>query len=293
MRIFFIGTVEFSLQALEKLVDIDANIVGVCTKESSTFNSDFANLSPICKINNIPYSYVEDINYKESFDWIKSLNPDIIFCFGWSSLIKDDLLKLTPYGVIGFHPASLPQNRGRHPIIWALALGLKETSSTFFFMNSGADSGDILSQEFVSITYEDNAKSLYDKIIVIALVQIEKFVKELINNSFNKIVQDDDLSNTWRKRGIKDGLIDFRMSSNAIYNLVRALTKPYVGSHIEYKDKHISIWKVEEVIYNHPNIESGKVLEVIGNKILVKSYDGAIRILKHDFNTLPKEGEYL
>ena len=50
--------------------------------------------------------------------------------------------------VIGFHLAAMPANRGRHPIIWALVLGLQETASTFFFMDEGADSGDIISQEF-------------------------------------------------------------------------------------------------------------------------------------------------
>ena len=49
MRILLIGTVKFSLRALQKLVDLKANIIGVSTKESSSFNSDYANLKPICK----------------------------------------------------------------------------------------------------------------------------------------------------------------------------------------------------------------------------------------------------
>ena len=50
-------------------------------------------------------------------------------------------------GILGYHPSLLPFNRGRHPIIWALALGLKETGSTFFFMDENADTGDIVSQK--------------------------------------------------------------------------------------------------------------------------------------------------
>jgi len=92
MRIVFIGAVEFSLKALEKLVELDANIVGVCTKKSSTFNADYADLTNVCKKKNIPYKYVDDINSKDNIEWIKKLNPDIIFCFGWSYLIKKELL---------------------------------------------------------------------------------------------------------------------------------------------------------------------------------------------------------
>ncbi len=293
MKIVFIGTVEFSKKALQKLVDIDADLVGVCTKEKSSFNSDFADLTPICKENKIPFNFVEDINSKESINWIKDLNPDIIFCFGWSSLIKNELLSLAPMGVVGYHPAKLPQNRGRHPIIWALALGLKRSASSFFFMDDKADSGDIISQKEFEILDSDDAKTLYDKIIQLALIQIEDFVPQLKDNTYTRIKQDQALSNVWRKRNKADGKIDFRMSSKAIYNLVRALTKPYVGAHIEYKEKDISIWKVKIIENNDINIESGKVIESSKEKLIIKTYDAAIEILEHEFKEVPKVGEYL
>lgn len=293
LKILFIGTVEFSLRTLEKLIFLNSEIVGVCTKKSSAFNSDYVSLMPICELNNIPYLFVDDINSKEAITWIKTLAPDIIFCFGWSSLIKKELLTLAPMGVVGYHPAALPKNRGRHPLIWALALGLKESASTFFFMDEGADNGDILSQKEFSILYEDDAKSIYVKVINIALVQIEEFLPKLIDKSYIRKKQDNNLANVWRKRGKKDGVIDFRMNSNALYNLVRALTKPYVGAHIEYNGKNICVWKVEEIKYDKHNIESGKVIESGNGTIVVKTYDSAIKILEHEFETLPKIGEYL
>lgn len=293
MKIIFIGTVEFSYKALKKLIELNAEIVGVCTKKKSDFNSDFEDLTPLCKKADIPFKYVNDINSNENIDWIRSLSPDIIFCFGWSNLIKKDLLNLPKMGVVGYHPALLPKNRGRHPLIWALALGLNDSGSTFFFMTEGADDGDILSQEKVKILYEDNAKSLYDKVSNIALRQIEDFLPKLQNNSFKTIKQNNDLANVWRKRGKVDGKIDFRMTSRAIYNLVRALTKPYIGAHVEYNGQDISIWKVEEVEFDQNNIEFGKVLENDGKSIVVKTYDKAIKIIDHGFKELPKVGEYL
>ena len=293
MKILFVGTVEFSYKALEKLIELKAELVGVCTKDKSNFNSDFADLTPLCKENKIPYKFVDDINSKENIEWINTLNPDIIFCFGWSNLIKKELLNLPIMGVIGYHPASLPQNRGRHPLIWALVLGLNQSASTFFFMQEGADDGDILSQEEFEILYEDDAKSLYNKVSKVALNQIENFLPKLQNNSFQRIKQNHDKANIWRKRGKADGKIDFRMTSNAIYNLVRALAKPYVGAHIEYKGQDISVWKVEEINFDKNNIEFGKVLENDDNTITVRTYDKAIKIIEHDFKELPKVGEYL
>ena len=226
MRIVFIGTVRFSLRALQSLLANNAEIVGVCTLQESPFNADHVDLSSVSKEHKIPWMYAADINSSESLLWIKEKSPDVIFCFGWSRLLKKDILKLTPLGVIGFHPAALPANRGRHPLIWALVLGLNKTASTFFFMDECADTGDILSQREVVIDHEDDAALLYEKVTKTALEQIEVFVPQLAYGTFTRSKQKGDLTNTWRKRGYADGQIDWRMTANSIHNLVRGLTKP-------------------------------------------------------------------
>jgi methionyl-tRNA formyltransferase len=147
MKVFFIGAVHFSKRCLEELIRLKVEVVGVCTLSESPFNSDHFDLSSIAKEHSIPVRSSPDVGSEDTLKWIRGLEPDVIFCFGWSKMIPDSVLTLPPLGAIGFHPASLPQNRGRHPLIWALALGLSETASTFFFMDAGADSGDLLSQE--------------------------------------------------------------------------------------------------------------------------------------------------
>ena len=292
MKIIFIGTVKFSRITLQKLINLNAQVVGVCTKEKSKFNSDFEDLSFFCKKNGIPFRYLGKNILKDDYDWIKSLNPDIIFCFGWSHLLKKDILKLPPMGVLGYHPAQLPYNRGRHPLIWALALGLKKSASTFFFMDESADKGEILCQKDFDILETDDAQTLYNKITDIALLQIGEFLPRLQENDYTTVKQKDKLSNIWRKRVKIDGQIDFRMTSEAIYNLVRALTKPYVGAYVVYNGEEVTVWKVEKIYNVQENLESGKVLDVHDGKITVKTYDGAIKIIYHEFNKLPKVGEY-
>jgi methionyl-tRNA formyltransferase len=293
MKIVFIGALEFSKKALQKLIELNADVVGVCTLKKSKFNSDFADLRPLCKKNKIPINFVNEINSIDNCNWIKSLNPEIIFCFGWSHILKKKILSLAPMGVLGFHPTKLPQNRGRHPLIWSLALGLNKSASTFFFIDEGADSGEILSQKDFNILESDNARILYDKVVNIALTQIEEFLPQLQKKTFNVEKQNHEKSNTWRKRGKADGLIDFRMTSEAIYNLVNALTKPYVGAHVIYKEREIIVWKVKIIKNKDINLESGKILDIEENEIMVKTYDGAIKIIHHEFKKLPKVGEYL
>lgn len=292
MRIIFIGSVYFSRVVLEKLIELKANVVGVVTKEYSTLNSDFEDLSGLANTNNIPCNYVQNINNISSIEWIRNLNADVIFCFGWSNLIKKDILNLCPLGVIGFHPALLPNNRGRHPLIWAKVLGLNKSGTSFFFMDEGADTGDLLDQKEFQILFEDTASTIYQKMIDNALEQIESFLPKLQNRSYQRVKQDN-IGNTWRKRIAIDGLIDFRMTSEAICNLVRGLAKPYAGAHCNYNGEEIKIWEVESEKFDLQNIEPGKVLELIGNNIKVKTYNGAVLLTNHDFSTIPQIGTYI
>ena len=279
MRIVFIGTVEFSLRALERLLAMNAEIVGVCTLQESKFNADHVDLSGLSEAHGVPWFYAEDINSAKALNWIRDKSPDVVFCFGWSRLLKQDLLGLAPLGVVGFHPAALPANRGRHPLIWALVLGLEKTASTFFFMDDSADSGDILSQHEIIIDDEDDARSLYDKIIYSALDQIEEFVPLLAAGTYQRRKQDQRFANTWRKRDSADGKIDWRISAHSIHNLVRGLARPYVGAHFIVDGQEIKVWKTAVVSDAPRNIEPGKVLMQKGSRPVVKCGEGAICLL--------------
>ncbi|MBT7950862.1 MAG: methionyl-tRNA formyltransferase, partial [Gammaproteobacteria bacterium] len=104
MKIVFIGAVEFSQRTLEKLIEMEADIVGVCTMETSTFNADHRDISKASSAKNIPWKYISDINSDESVKWIVEKKPDVIFCFGWSRLLGEAVLNIAHLGVLGFHP---------------------------------------------------------------------------------------------------------------------------------------------------------------------------------------------
>lgn len=293
MRILLVGCVQSSKLFLEKLIEIDANIVGVVTKKESKQNADFVDLGIICEKYQIDYKYINHINDIEAKEYIASKNIDLLLCLGWSQLLDNEVLSIPKLGCIGFHPAKLPKNKGRHPLIWALALGLNETASTFFLMDSGADSGKIISQHTVEIKYDDDATSLYSKVMKIAIEQLAQIVQDY-NNMVKYLPNSCELGNTWRKRGKNDGVIDWRMSSRGIYNLVRALTKPYVGAHFVYKGHEYIVWKVRERIEEgYENIEPGKVISVYSpSHFVVKVGDNLIEII--DCEKVSVEvGEYL
>ncbi len=293
MRIILIGTVVFSREMLMQLIRIGVEIHGVCMAEAGAPNADFADLGPTCLEHGIPLHRTRDINSAGTIAWIRERRPDVIFCFGWSRLIGKTLLSLPPQGVVGYHPAALPANRGRHPLIWALALGLEKISSTFFLMDEGADSGDILSQAEVAINEDDDASSVYRKMTDTAKRQLQELVPALAHGRIERRKQDASQASTWRKRSAADGRIDWRMSARGIHNLVRALARPYPGADFTTPNGIVRVWKTSVVEDVPANAEPGKVLFHLDGKPVVRCGEQAVCLLETDPPFDAQPGDYL
>lgn len=297
MRIVFIGCVHLSGRTLEHLISLSGcafEVAGIITKKSSAFNSDFESLVPLAQKWGIPYFEGDAQSQDAQSVWLREKSPDVIYCFGWSHLLTSDILKIPKLGVIGYHPSLLPRGRGRHPLIWTLALGLKQIGSTFFFMNEGADDGDILNQKIIPVEESDDSGTLYRKLVDSACRQITDFTKELVEGRCRRVSQDHAQATYWRKRTKTDGQIDWRMPAAGIHNLVRALTRPYPGAHFMHKGVEYKVWKTglvkadEDISF----IEPGKVLNVRDGVPTVKCADGLIQLMEHECRQV-QAGEYL
>ena len=295
MKIIFIGCVWYSNELLNCLLERGYNVVGIISKDDTGFNADYYDITQTAKTHGIPYKKTKNVNVDEIINWVKSLEPDVVYCFGWNSLIKQNFLEIPRIGVVGYHPTALPKNRGRHPIIWALILGLKETASTFFLMGEGADDGNIVSQTFLTITKDDTSHSVYKKLIEHSKLQVLEFSEKLKRNELITLPQEHHLANLWRKRSKLDGKIDFRMSAESIYNLTRGLTKPYPGAHVEFGGDEFKVWKTSIANTTKINYEPGKVLDIQGEKILVKCGldEQAILLEEHSILKIPEVGDYI
>lgn len=282
-RILFIGSALSSKILLKKCINLKLNVVGVCTKKFSK-NHDFCDLKLEFKNTNLKFRYVDNINSPKNYNWIKNKKPDLIFCFGWSQILNKNIINLSKLNTIGFHPSELPKNKGRHPIIWSLALGLKQTASSFFIIkNQIPDSGNIISQKKVKINNYDNAKSLYIKIMKVACLQLNKIIKK-ISNKKNLNLKKNKFSNQWRKRIYSDGMIDWRMTAASINNLVRALDEPYMHPHFYINNKEFKIFKSKIILdkdnIKTENIEPGKILSKSKSTFDIKCGSGILRVLK-------------
>ena len=161
-------------------------------------------------------------------------------------------------------------------------------------MDDGADTGDIIAQAPVIITPDDDAKSLLDKLTTVATAQLNGVVNDLHRGQLPRQPQDHKQSSSWRRRRQADGQIDWRMSAQAIDNLVRALVRPYPGADLKWNGTTVKVWKSQPVpATGQESAEPGKVLRVEDGRITVKCGDSAICLVDHEFLTLPDTGAYL
>ena len=133
---------------------------------------------------------------------------------GWSQLLNDEILKIPRIGTIGSHPTELPKFRGRAPIPWTILKDLKYSAESFFWIDAGTDTGEIVDQRKFPIKSQDDASTLYEKITKLAQQMAIDCLNNLEKGNIPKIKQDPSkFIENWPKRTAKDGKIDWSKSA--------------------------------------------------------------------------------
>jgi len=286
MKIIFISHNQFGINCLDEILNNGGNVIAVWTIDKSLSNniSDYALFEDITNKYCVPLYESKKID-DATIAKIHELNPDIIFVFGWSQLLPNELLNIPHKGCIGMHPTLLPRGRGRAAIPWALIKGLDKTGLTMFYLSEGADTGDIIGQKEIAVEFEDCAESLYNKVISAGRCLISEYLPKLENDTAPRIKQDEKNATLWPKRIPDDGLIDWNKFPLEIYNWIRGLSHPYPGAFSYYNNKKIYIYSAKYVD-KLSNVEPGTIMEVSEQGLLVSAWEYAILI-----NEIQPEGE--
>lgn len=294
VRTAFIGCVDMSRRLLAAAAAVpEVEIAAVVTRAASAVNADFACLAGEAAQLGAACLVMDEAPSSTLCDFLTGQRIELGLCLGWSRLLAPTVIAAVPRGIVGFHPAALPNNRGRHPLIWALALGLTETASTFFLMDAGADTGPILDQVPVPILPDDEAGDLYARVADTAVGQLTRFLPLYATGRLTSVPQPVGMGNSWRRRTALDGRIDWRMTPAAISALVRALAPPYPGASCLHQGQDAPVMTVEMGPAAPDHLEPGLVLAVEGERLLVKCWGGSIWILRHGISPLPQTGAYL
>lgn len=219
-------------------------------KSGRVYLDDIANDNgiPLYKLNHINDADVAEVVIKYEIDWL--------FIIGWSQIASADFLNVPLKGVIGAHPTLLPTGRGRAAIPWAILKGLDKTGVTFFKMDVGVDTGEILDQFEIPLRSNETATTLYDKVNEAHVELIKQIWPKLIEDVIIGVKQDESLASYWEGRTPADGEMTFAMPVLEAEKLIRASTRPYPGAYILLNENSkLIIW-------------GGSIKPILGSKIL-------------------------
>ena len=226
------------------------------------------------------YYLWEDIRNSNQQFW-KNLSIDIIFIVSWRYYIPPEIYTNAKIGAYLFHDSLLPENRGFSPTIWSIINGKSYTGVTLLEVDDQIDSGDIISQARVPFCSNDEIPKILDLVTKQYLKILANNINNLIKGDIIKTPQNHTLATYNPKRTKIDNMINWNHSAKQIYNLIRALTKPYPGAFTYLNKKKIIIWKALVVKDAHSKINNvpGSVIKIIKNKgVVVKTGKGNIII---------------
>jgi methionyl-tRNA formyltransferase len=189
----------------------------------------------LLKIDHINDNIVSETLRERGIDWL--------FIIGWSQIASEETIKAPKLGVVGAHPTLLPEGRGRAAIPWAIIKGLKQTGVTFFKMDLGVDTGEILAQEVIPMEERETATTLYNKVDEAHVSLFLDTLPKLISGNYSLQKQDESKATYWEGRNPADGEIKTSMTPEEVDKLVRATTHPYPGAYfIDLDGSIVKIW---------------------------------------------------
>lgn len=272
MRILFLGTPDFAVAALERIVGTDNDVVGVVTQPDRKRNRGEVSFCPVKQFaveKGIKVYQYESIR-KEGVEDIKAINPDIMITCAFGQIISQEILDIPKYGVINIHASLLPKYRGSSPIQWCLVNGESKTGVTIMRTALAVDSGDILLQKEIDILPEENAGELFDRLAILGGQAIVEALEIIADGRAVYTPQQESQATHYPMISKEDGKIDWSKSAREVFNKMRGFT-PWPSAFTTLDGKLFKILKcvVSDKIFDGKEgevvIEERKAYVVCGN----------------------------
>lgn len=181
---------------------------------------------------------------KLRLEYIKKINPKIIFFPDWSWIIPEEIVK--KYQCVCFHESNLPKFRGGSPIQNQIIRGIKKTKTTSFIMNEKLDAGDILLQKDLSLEGSLNE-------ILSRMIDNDYFlINKIIDGKFKKRKQTGKITTFKRRKPEESELQTLDYSKKYLYDFIRMLADPYPNAFIRFGKKKIVF---KDAIYDGKRLE--------------------------------------
>lgn len=227
MRILFMGTPDFAVASLKRLVEDGHEICGVITQPDKPKNRGYKMQPTPVK----EYALTQNLDvYQplkardgEAMSIVERLAPELIVVAAYGKILGEDLLNYPKYGSINVHSSLLPAYRGAAPINWAILDGLTETGVTIMYMAKELDAGDIILQRSTAIDEDEDALALTTRLAELGAEALSESVMALANGTATRTPQEHEKHTYASMLSREMSPIDWNRSARAINCQVRGL----------------------------------------------------------------------
>lgn len=228
LKIVFMGTPDFAVSSLDRLIAEGHEILGVFTQPDKPKGRKHILTPPPVKecalLHEIPVYQPESLKNGEAMPVLEALQPDLIVVAAYGMLLKSDVLHFPKYGCINVHASLLPKYRGAAPINRCILEGETETGVTTMQMDEGLDTGDMLLQETLPIGENETAGELFDRLAILGGNLLIRTIEALEAGTLTKTPQDDSLSTYAGMLSKEDSPIDWDRTAQQVHDQVRGLS---------------------------------------------------------------------
>ena len=276
MNIIFMGTPDFAIPSLARLIASDNNIMGVVTQPDRPRGRGKKLQPPPVKTLALQHGLTlvqpEDVKEENFIQWLKTQNPDLIVVVAFGKILLPKILNIPSHGCINLHASSLPAYRGAAPINWVLINGEKKTGVTTILMNEWMDTGDILLQREIDIEQEDNALTLGQRLSTLGAKLLLETTSQLKKGILAPTPQNHSEASYAPVLKKEDGRIDWKKDAQAIHSQIRG-TLPWPGAFTNLENKLLKIFK-SQVVECKSQDTPGKISQINPEGIKVATGKG-------------------
>lgn len=240
LRIVYMGTPEFAVEPLRRLLDAGCNVVGVVTMPDKPQGRGYklqpSAVKQFTVERGLPVLQPGKLKDEGFLQQLRDLRADLQIVVAFR-MLPEVVWNMPPKGTFNLHASLLPQYRGAAPINWAIINGETRTGVTTFFLKHEIDTGDIILQREVAIDGNDDAGSLHDKLMGLGAQAVVDTVELIETGNVSLQKQDESVDLKPAPKIFKsDCRIDFDQSSENVRNFVRGLS-PYPAAFTEIEDE--------------------------------------------------------
>jgi methionyl-tRNA formyltransferase len=279
MRVVFVTHNELGRTCLETLIEHGADIEAIYTRPNDEQLADWTSFDDL-ESKGIPVHRVESVNDPAVKEQIAGYEPEYLFVVGWSSLVDRNVIDIPSVAAIGMHPSPLPQGRGRAPLAWSLIKGFNETSLSMFHLEPEADAGDLVAQQPIEITLQDDVSSLYEKTVAAGRELIRTRYADFESRDVPRKSQNEADATWWPRRRPHHGLIDWTREPMSVYNWIRGQSRPYPGAYSYLNNRKVTVWGARPPTGGRTFVKPGEIVSVDGEAVTVGVWEGVVELIE-------------